>query len=252
MKKPAKRPRRRPKRFDDGASTTVASTSTNDNVKVDNVLPPTKRSRGRPKKSTKKDPETNIDLSSQGTGVAQNDPETGDTQMIQDESKKDDNSNALNKSMSNTDPCPVCFEVPLHPFSLPCNHVYCFLCAKGLSENTASLGDSKCSMCRQPFDKSIFKNQILLNQQEGQEKVFSWFYEGKNGWWKFDTRSDDDMEAAFKGNQEKIQMLLCGNLYVIDFKNLIQYRQDGSGRIRRIKRDVSNAFAKGTAGLTQS
>ena len=36
---------------------------------------------------------------------------------------------AMEKSQS-IDPCPVCFETPLYPLRLPCDHAYCFLCAK--------------------------------------------------------------------------------------------------------------------------
>ena len=41
-----------------------------------------------------------------------------------------------------------------------------------------------------------------------------------------------------------------GKLYVIDFKNMIQYRVDGSGRVRCIKRDSASSSSKGIAGLT--
>ena len=30
------------------------------------------------------------------------------------------------------DSCPICYDKPLHPVTLPCGHVYCFLCGKGL------------------------------------------------------------------------------------------------------------------------
>ena len=31
---------------------------------------------------------------------------------------------------SNVDPCPICFETPLYPLKLPCDHTFCYLCAK--------------------------------------------------------------------------------------------------------------------------
>ena len=31
---------------------------------------------------------------------------------------------------SNVDPCPICFETPLYPIKLPCDHTFCYLCAK--------------------------------------------------------------------------------------------------------------------------
>ena len=35
------------------------------------------------------------------------------------------------------DECPVCLDPPLHPVTLPCGHIFCFLCAK-VSLNTST------------------------------------------------------------------------------------------------------------------
>ena len=35
------------------------------------------------------------------------------------------------------DECPVCLDPPLHPVTLPCGHIFCFLCAKA-SLNTST------------------------------------------------------------------------------------------------------------------
>jgi len=155
---------------------------------------------------------------------------------------------ALEKSQS-IDPCPVCFDAPLYPLKLPCDHTYCFLCAKGLIEsNSTGGGGGICAMCRRPFPRDIFKNSKHRVVTETNQKV-CWFYEGKNGWWKFDERNNETIEEAFATGVEKFQLLLCGNLYGIDFKNKIQYRIDGTGRIRNIKRDSSSSISKGIAGL---
>ena len=47
------------------------------------------------------------------------------------------------------DVCAVCLDDPVHPVTLPCTHVFCFLCCKGLTEG----GNNECSLCRQviPF-----------------------------------------------------------------------------------------------------
>jgi len=44
------------------------------------------------------------------------------------------------------DVCSVCLDPPVHPVALPCKHVFCFLCVKGLvhSEDT----NSECTLCR--------------------------------------------------------------------------------------------------------
>ena len=81
----------------------------------------------------------------------------------------------------------------------------------------------------------------------------TWFYEGKNGWWNFDERNAHEIEESFfKKVQNNFQILICGKLYTIDFKKMVQYRVDGSGRVRRIKRDYSDSISKGVAGLTRS
>ena len=103
-------------------------------------------------------------------------------------------------------------------------------------------------MCRRPFPRDIFKNYKHCGATETKQSV-CWFYEGRNGWWKFDERNNEAIEEAFATGVEKFQLLLCGNLYAIDFKNKIQYRVDGTGRIRNIKRDRSTSISKGIAGL---
>ena len=77
-----------------------------------------------------------------------------------------------------------------------------------------------------------------------------WYYEGRNGWWKFDERSNEDLETLYAENpDDKIELLICGHLYVIDFEANVQFRKDGTGRVRRIKRDKRDLPAKGVAGL---
>lgn len=154
---------------------------------------------------------------------------------------------------SSVDPCPVCYDDPLHPIKLPCGHVYCFLCAKGLSESTLS-GGGACSMCRRPIDRHFFRHPQLSIASAFQAETddgssMSWFYEGKNGWWKFDERTNEDIEAAFARGATKEDFLICGNMYSLDFQNMLQLRKDGCGRVRRIKRDLANVAAKGIAGM---
>lgn len=36
----------------------------------------------------------------------------------------------MTETDSNVDPCPICFETPLYPIKLPCDHTFCYLCAK--------------------------------------------------------------------------------------------------------------------------
>jgi E3 ubiquitin-protein ligase RNF146 len=153
------------------------------------------------------------------------------------------------------DPCPVCFDTPLHPIKLPCNHTYCFLCAKGLSE-TVLMGGGACALCRQPISRDFFRHPQMNRPScspfvGGQIENECWFYEGKNGWWKFDERNNEDIEDMYSKGVPKADLLICGNMYVIDYQNYLQYRKDGCGRVRRIKRDNPSVSVKGVAGLIQ-
>ena len=159
------------------------------------------------------------------------------------------------KSNEQDDPCPVCFEQPLHPVKLPCGHTYCFLCAKGLCESNIMSNAGTCSLCRSPIPPHFFRHpQVHVDQDaEKNHGNFFWYYEGRNGWWRFDERNNDDLESAFQEGKGIVHFLICGNMYVIDFKNMVQFRMDGSGRVRSIKRESTEiANAKGVAGLVSS
>ena len=152
------------------------------------------------------------------------------------------------------------------------------MCAKGLAESNLSGGGS-CSLCRMPIDKvlctvlkqslievcflltsnkilfyklqNFFRNRKLQVQDNSDSSTDEkyWFYEGgKSGWWKFDERSNLELEKNYSEGVESFDFLICGNLYVIDFKTMIQYRKDGSGRIRKLRRGDKNVLAKGIAG----
>ena len=153
--------------------------------------------------------------------------------------------------------CSICLEKPVHPVQLECKHEFCYLCAKGLTESASPI----CSLCRAPISRGYIKKPELVRRTasdlaldaEG-SSPWQWFYEGKNGWWKFETRNNEEIEEGFGQNQEgSIELLICGHLYVIDFKNMVQYRKNqgfgGGGRKRKIKRDILTASCKGVAGL---
>ena len=121
------------------------------------------------------------------------------------------------------DSCPICYDKPLHPVTLPCGHVYCFLCGKGLVES----GTSQCAMCRSVIPRDFFKhpNTSVEVKEEGQD--FFWYYQGRNGWWRFDERNNKDLEDSFQDKKEKVHFLICGHLYVIDFKKMVSVEKSG-------------------------
>ena len=126
-----------------------------------------------------------------------------------------------------------------------------------MAESNLMAGGS-CSLCRRPIDRDFFKHpQLHQSRMSNNDSCGTtssdgtcWFYEGKNGWWKFDERNNEDLEKNFSQGLERVDFLICGNLYVSDFENMIQRRKDGCGKIRRIKRDDANLSSKGIAGLS--
>lgn len=77
--------------------------------------------------------------------------------------------------------CAVCLQTCIHPAQLPCGHVFCFLCVKGIANQS-----KKCAMCRQEIPRDFIEHPNLLQvpQSEGTEGFdggYQWFYEGRNG-----------------------------------------------------------------------
>ena len=156
-----------------------------------------------------------------------------------------------------SDVCAVCLDDPLHPVTLPCTHIFCFLCCKGLVEG----GNNECSLCRQAIPFGFLKDKKLLQRTQSDLDSASaktnqpqWFYEGKKGWWKFEKRCNEELEEYFQNQDQQVDMLICGNVYVIDFNQMVQYRKDIGGRRRKIMRDIvtgqqAHLVIKGVAGL---
>jgi hypothetical protein len=112
-------------------------------------------------------------------------------------------------------------------------------------------------MCRQVVPDAYFEAPELLEAISSEEVPlyddgYQWFYEGRDGWWIYDKRASDDIEAAFKSGLPKCDLLIAGHIYVIDFVKSLQYRRDEPHRQRQIKRDLPNGnVTKGIAGLRQ-
>merc|ERR1712032_1454397 len=111
------------------------------------------------------------------------------------------------------DECSVCLDPPVHPVSLPCGHIFCYLCAKGLG---AGFGAAKlCSLCRRPIPTGFLESAEVLSKAsqelndtppvDATEQQWQWFYEGRNGWWRFESRNNEDLEEAFRGGKQQDQ-----------------------------------------------
>ncbi|XP_069463603.1 E3 ubiquitin-protein ligase RNF146 [Ambystoma mexicanum] len=145
--------------------------------------------------------------------------------------------------------CAICLQTCVHPVSLPCKHVFCYLCVKG-----ASWLGKRCALCRQEIPEDFLDKPTLLSPEELKAASrgngeHAWYYEGRNGWWQYDERTSRELEDAFAKGKKNTEMLIAGFLYVADLENMVQYRRNEHGRRRKIKRDISDIPKKGVAGL---
>ncbi|XP_053566689.1 E3 ubiquitin-protein ligase RNF146 [Bombina bombina] len=145
--------------------------------------------------------------------------------------------------------CSICLQTCVHPVSLPCKHIFCFLCVKG-----ASWLGRRCALCRQEIPEDFLEKPTLLSPEELKSASrgngeYAWYYEGRNGWWQYDERTSRELEDAFAKGKKSTEMLIAGFLYVADLENMVQYRRNEHGRRRKIKRDILDIPKKGVAGL---
>jgi len=80
-----------------------------------------------------------------------------------------------------------------------------------------------------------------------------WYYEGRReGWWLYDPRTSEEIEDAYKERKAKCVIQVAGFDYVVNFEDMVQFRQDRPERRRRILRSdmvEDTAVVKGVAGL---
>ncbi|XP_020816241.1 E3 ubiquitin-protein ligase rnf146 isoform X2 [Drosophila serrata] len=97
--------------------------------------------------------------------------------------------------------CPICLQTCIHPARLPCGHIFCFLCVKGVAYK-----NRRCAMCRREIPAEFLDHPQLVNGIEdicttrATEDGYQWYYEGRNGgWWAYDPRTNEDIEIAYAG-----------------------------------------------------
>uniref|UniRef100_A0A146L5C5 E3 ubiquitin-protein ligase n=1 Tax=Lygus hesperus TaxID=30085 RepID=A0A146L5C5_LYGHE len=148
--------------------------------------------------------------------------------------------------------CAICLQSCVHPARLPCGHIFCFLCLKGVFRSCA-----KCAMCRRPIPRNYLETPDLLeipmpaSAPSGDEEEFHWFYEGRHGgWWQYEERMSRELEEQHKSGSDKFETIICGHLYTIDFANHVQFRNDCPFHARRILRQRPSLVEKrGVAGI---
>ncbi|XP_021943272.1 E3 ubiquitin-protein ligase rnf146 isoform X2 [Folsomia candida] len=145
--------------------------------------------------------------------------------------------------------CPICLQACIHPVELPCHHIFCFLCIKGV----AMQGQSRCAICRAPIPHSVLTHPRLkdVSQLYKHTKAdHEWFYEARGGgWWQYDERSMQELDRAYETGSSSCQLLIAGHVYEIDFSQMLQYRSNNRNLSRRIKRDVAQSEKRGVAGI---
>lgn len=145
--------------------------------------------------------------------------------------------------------CAICLQICIHPVRLRCGHIFCYLCVKGIANQS-----KKCAMCRQEIPHDYLDKPELVEGSDIEshtvfENAYQWFYEGRNGWWQYDDRTSMELETAFKKEEQRCEVLVAGFLYIIDFHHMVQMRRNDPSRRRRIKRDLASINKKGVAGI---
>lgn len=78
--------------------------------------------------------------------------------------------------------CAICLQTCVHPARLPCGHIFCFLCLKGIAHQS-----KRCAMCRHEIPVDYLEHPDLVpststeTAQQSLEGGYQWFYEGHNG-----------------------------------------------------------------------
>ncbi len=148
--------------------------------------------------------------------------------------------------------CCICREPYVHPVLLPCSHVFCFLCIKGVAVRS-----KRCALCRTRIPSGYLSNPSLINKDSikanlgrSEGEAYEWYYEARSGgWWLFEERLSKEIEAAYKEDEKLCRLQISGFPYVIDFELNMQYREDLPNRRRRIKRDKIESDVRGISGI---
>ena len=64
--------------------------------------------------------------------------------------------------------------------------------------------------------------QPLLGDEE---EEWQCFYQGRNGWWRFEERNNAELEENFSLGQQMFETMICGNLYVFVFQAMEQFQK---------------------------
>jgi E3 ubiquitin-protein ligase RNF146 len=57
--------------------------------------------------------------------------------------------------------CAICLQPCVHPVRLPCSHMFCYLCMKGVA-----VRNRRCALCRADIPEDFVRRPILVAAQE--------------------------------------------------------------------------------------
>lgn len=75
------------------------------------------------------------------------------------------------------------------------------------------------------------------NLSDSHRYVFSQFI--LLGWWQYDERTCQEIEEAYKNADKQCTILVAGNLYIVDFDQMLQKRHTDPARKRQVKRKIT-------------
>jgi len=55
--------------------------------------------------------------------------------------------------------CPVCLQPCIYPVQLPCLHIFCFLCVKGVAGR-----NRRCALCRADIPQDFIRRPVLVGK----------------------------------------------------------------------------------------
>jgi len=55
--------------------------------------------------------------------------------------------------------CPVCLQPCVFPVQLPCSHIFCFLCVKGVAGR-----NRRCALCRAEIPQDFVRRPVLVGK----------------------------------------------------------------------------------------